>query len=220
MSDLPLVLARLPEVKAVVFDLDGTLHEGYIATSIYRGLWKNPKKGIKATVGIMRGLQRAVFTRADRAHRLKRLLESVNSWTKIPKPIAFLLAETRIRTKPIQESRKILEAAQKGGKQIFLVTNGPDIGPLIYSRLYSIRDWIANPVLYETGMVKSFDLIVRPRNIAQKTAQLLALHDLKPRDCMVVADNKYYLPLMRKAKVSVASPKARRAVKKAAHYRL
>lgn len=221
MSDLYHVLRRLPEVKAVVFDLDGTLHEGYLGIAIYRGLWKKPAMATKTVLGMLRGAQRALFVRStDRAHRLKRLIESVNNWSKIPKPLAYVLAEARIRGKPIASGRKLLEAAQQAGKPVFLVTSGPDIGPIIYSRLYDIRDWLANPVIYEEGRVKDFQLLVRPRNISAKAAQLLAMHGLSIKDCMIVADNKYYLPLMRQAKVAVASPKAGRGIKRAAHYRL
>lgn len=221
MSDLENALARLPEVKAVVFDLDHTLHEGYIATSIYRGLFKRkPKIATKATFGMFRGAHAALFTRAGKAERVKKLLDGINSLARIPKPLAFMLAEARIRTKPIKPTRKILSAAQKAGIPVFLVTNGPDIGPIIYSKIYRIRDWLANPVIYDSHSIKSFDLVVRPSNVARKVNQLLALHDIRPRDCMVVADNKYYVPLMRRAKVAVASPSASKAVRKIADYQL
>ena len=221
MSDLDDVLRRLPEVKAVVFDLDHTLHEGYITTSIYRGLFRRkPKIATKATFGIFRGAHAALFTRAGKAERIKKLLDGINGIARIPKPLAFMLAEARIRTKPIKPARKILSAAQKAGIPVFLVTNGPDIGPIIYSRIYRIRDWLANPVIYDSQSIKSFDIVVRPRNVMKKVDQLLALHDFHPHDCMIVADNKYYAPLMQKAKIAVASPSASRAVRKVADYQL
>jgi len=220
VSDLPLVMERLRDVKAVVFDLDGTLHEGYIATSIYRGMLRRPVTGTKFTIGMLRGLPPAILTWQDRYHRIKRFLESVNRWAGISKSFAFMRAEARIRGKPIMPSRKLLAAAQRAGKPIFLVTSGPDIGPIIYSRMYDIRDWLANPVIYENGRIKDFEMMVHPRDMPKKAAQLLAIHGLSVKDCMVVADNKYYLPLLQKARIAVASPKAGRAMKKAAHYRL
>lgn len=220
MSDLDAAIGKLPEVKAIVFDLDHTLHRGYLAASIYRGILKKPKMATKATLGVFRGALPAIFTLTGKAERVKKLLDAVSRWSKIPKPLAFMFAEARIRTRPVHESRKLLEAAQKANVPVFLMTNGPDIGPLIYSRIYNIRDWIANPVIYDGQSIRGFDLVVRPKNISQKVVRLLALHDLRPQDCMVVADNGYYLPLMRAAKFSVASPKAGGAVRKVADYRL
>ncbi len=220
MSDLAAAMERLPEVKAIVFDLDHTLHKGYIATSIYRGILHRPKMAAKATLGVFRGAIPALFTRAGKAERVKRLLDSVSRWSRIPRPLAFMIAEARIRTGPVHESRKLLEAAQRENVPVFLMTNGPDIGPLIYSRIYSIRDWIANPVIYDGQAIRGFELVVRPGNISQKVTKLLALHDLRPQDCMIVADNSYYLPLMRAAKISVASPFANASIKKIADYRL
>lgn len=220
MSDLGLAIEKLPEVKAIIFDLDHTLHEGYIAASIYRGIMHKPKMATKATLGVFRGAIPALFTWAGKAERVKKLIDSVSNWSKIPKPLAFMIVEARIRTKPVHESRKLLEAAQRSGVPVFLMTNGPDIGPLIYSRIYNIRDWIANPVVYDGQSIKGFDLVVRPKNISQKVTRLLAIHDLRPQDCMVVADNSYYLPLMEAAKFSVASPFAKGAMKRTADFRL
>jgi len=218
MSDLQDAIGKLPEVRAVVFDLDHTLHQGFIAASIYRGILHRPKMALKATMGIFRGAVPALFTFAGKAERVKKLMEVVSRWSRIPKPLAFMIAEARIRTKPIYQSRRLLEAAQRSNVPVFLMTNGPDIGPLIYSKIYNIRDWIANPVIYDGQAIEGFDMVVRPRNISQKVKRLLALHDLRPQDCMVVADNSYYIPLMKEAKFAVASPLAKGSVRKICDY--
>lgn len=225
--------AALKNVSAVVSDLDRTLHRNTLGTTIGRTFLRRERLAGRALTFykniIFSGFANAplIGPKWDRNHsNLKagcvklglRTLFDALAKSGATKAEIYRIAADHIATAAIPQTHELLKAAIANHKKIFLTTTGTDIGPNLYSKRYKVRAWIGNTVKYNKGRVVGCDVEFTGQNITSAIEKMLFHHGLRLSDCAVIADDKYYLPAMRKAAVAIASPAAGKAVRNAADF--
>jgi len=238
------IISAIQNVPAVVSDLDRTLHRSLLSTVIGKAYMRRERLAGRSAA-FYRSMFSAAFANtpflgskwclynkqiphADARTRsiakaggikwgLRTLFDGLAKMGARRADI-YRIAGQHIATAAIEPTHRILREAIADHKRVFLTTTGPDIGPRLYSKKYKIAGWIANPVEYSKGRVSGCQVKVCSHNIVPAIEKMLFHHGLRLSDCAIIADDRYYIPAMRKAAVAIASPSASAVVKAAADF--
>ena len=227
------IQSALKNVPAIIFDLDRTLHRNTLTMMIGLKFLRREREAGRALRFykniIFSGLANAplIGPRWDRQHSslkagavklgLRTLFDALAK-SGATKTEIYAMASEHIAAGANPQTHELLKAAIANQKKIFLTTTGTDIGPNIYSKMYRVSAWIGNPVKYNGEKIAGCDIKFTGQNITSALEEMVSKQGLNLKDCAIVADDKYYLPAMRAAKLAIASPGAKRKVRAYAEF--
>ncbi|MBU5557696.1 MAG: hypothetical protein KQA33_01320 [Candidatus Aenigmarchaeota archaeon] len=221
------IISAIQGLPAMVFDIDRTLHRSTVTVAIGRA-FRQRERAAGRTLNFYSKMFASAFAntpflgpRWDHNHTgLKaggikwgiRTLFDALAKAGISKAEIYRMAAKHIAAAAIPQTHELLKAAIANRALIFLTTTGTEIGPILYSKKYNVTAWLGNPVQYEGNRVAGCQINIGPHNITSSIERMLQSYGLHLDECAIIADDNYYIPAMRKAAVSIASPLARRAV--------
>lgn len=227
------VLSAIKDVKGMVFDLDRNLHRSTI-TMVLGCEYLRRERTAGRAFGFYKNIILSAIANAPligprwdhnhtgvKAGGIKwgtRILFDTLAKCGASKSDVYTIASKHIEKAAIPQTHALLKNAIINRKPVFLTTTGTDIGPTLYSKKYNVRAWLANRVDYKGEKITGCTIKVGAHNIASSIESMLNKHNIRLDECAIVADDRYYLPAMRKAAVSIASPLARKAVKRGADF--
>ncbi len=224
MSNLKndILIAHLDKAKALLLDGDGTIWKGSVSKGIGIGYLMRSAAALnvgsfKSLVRGAREISRRISNSSDPEclskglEELYALLSRNNLGTK-SEMMAFSVSYINRHTIP--EMRYLMHEVSRT-RPLFLITISGSTSSIAAKSALPLTDFVSNEDIFnDSGKLTGVNLIVRNGDDkVAKTHYLLKKYGLQIRDCAAFGDGEVDMPLLKAAKISVASPYAQDAVK-------
>lgn len=217
-----LLMHHLDTVKAMIFDGDGTVWKGSVSKGIGMGYLMQSATGldVRAFKSLVRGavdISRKISKNEDPECLAKGLEELYSILVKNnlgtqSEMMAFAASYLSKYTIP---NMRYLMYAMSSARPLFLITISGSTSALAARNSLPFTDFVSNEDIFDiSGKLKGVNLIVRNgEDKAARAQAMLEKYDLNIRDCAAFGDGTVDLPMLKAAKISVASPYAEDAIK-------